>query len=243
MSAILDYKCPQCGGNVKYNSSNQQFMCESCSSSFPEETLNKYKNLKNSVSGESNYSWKSGISNEEFKEINNYICNSCGAEIIVDSTTVANSCPYCGSTVVLSDQISGIYKPDFIIPFKLDKKIAQNALKRFYRGKWLLPNDLKKACVDEIKSVYVPFWLFNCGTDAKIVFDAVNKRYWSDSNYNYEEISHYNVYRFGTLDFANIPVDGSSKIDDNYMEGLEPYDFSELIDFNPAYLSGYLADK
>ena len=43
--------------------------------------------------------------------------------------------------------------------------------------------------------------------------------------------------------FDKIPADGSSKMDDAYMDAIEPFDYSGLVDFDAAYLSGYLADK
>ena len=49
--------------------------------------------------------------------------------------------------------------------------------------------------------------------------------------------------RAGEVLFEKIPVDGSTKMDDDLMESIEPYDFSEAVDFQTAYLAGYLADK
>ena len=40
-----------------------------------------------------------------------------------------------------------------------------------------------------------------------------------------------------------MPVDGSTKMDDALMESIEPYDFSGAVDFQTAYLAGFLADK
>ena len=51
-----------------------------------------------------------------------------------EETTASASCPYCGSPVVLKGKLSGMLKPDYIIPFKLDKKQAKEALKRPMRG-------------------------------------------------------------------------------------------------------------
>ena len=45
------------------------------------------------------------------------------------------------------------------------------------------------------------------------------------------------------MEFARIPVDGSSKMPDDYMDSIEPFDFSELKPFSTAYMPGYLADK
>ena len=45
------------------------------------------------------------------------------------------------------------------------------------------------------------------------------------------------------MSFENIPVDGSSKMPDDLMESIEPFAFSEAVDFQTAYFAGYLADK
>ena len=49
--------------------------------------------------------------------------------------------------------------------------------------------------------------------------------------------------RGGEIGFERIPVDGSSKLDNTLMESIEPYDFSEAVDFNTAFLAGFFADK
>lgn len=51
------------------------------------------------------------------------------------------------------------------------------------------------------------------------------------------------MFRSGTIGFDHVPVDGSTKMPDELMESIEPYDFSEAVDFQTAYLAGYLADK
>ena len=43
--------------------------------------------------------------------------------------------------------------------------------------------------------------------------------------------------------FANIPVDGSEKMSDDYMESIEPFDYAEMVPFTQAYMTGFLADK
>ena len=68
-------------------------------------------------------------------------------------------------------------------------------------------------------------------------------RFWSDSDYDYTATSFYNLFRSGSLSFEHIPVDGSEKMPDDLMESLEPFDFTEAVDFRTAYLSGYFADK
>ena len=68
-------------------------------------------------------------------------------------------------------------------------------------------------------------------------------RCWSDSEYDYTETSYFSVTRGGSLGFERVPVDGSSKMADDLMESVEPFDFSEAVDFQTAYLAGFMADK
>ena len=92
-------------------------------------------------------------------------------------------------------------------------------------------------------SIYVPVWLFNADADANIRYKATKVRAWSDSNYNYTETSFYAISRGGKIGFERVPVDGSTKMDDALMESIEPYDFTGAVDFQTAYLAGFLADK
>ena len=97
--------------------------------------------------------------------------------------------------------------------------------------------------IDEIKGIYVPFWLFDTNVDATVRYRATKVRMWSDSDYDYTETSHFMVHRGGSIGFENVPVDGSTKMADDLMESIEPFNISGAVDFQTAYLAGYLADK
>ena len=156
----------------------------------------------------------------------------------------ATSCPFCGNPVVLMGQFKGDLRPDYIIPFKLDKKAAKAGFEKHLSGKRLLPKVFKSQNhIEEIKGVYVPFWLFDTDAKAKIRYRATTVRTWSDSEYDYTETSHFMVHRGGSIGFERVPVDGSSKMADDLMESIEPYNFEDAVDFQTAYLAGYMADK
>ena len=141
-------------------------------------------------------------------------------------------------------QLSGALKPDYVIPFKLDKKAAKEALKKHYLGKKLIPKVFKdENHLDEIKGIYVPFWLFDTEAEANIRYKATRVNMWSDRNYQYTNTSFFSVSRGGTLGFQRVPVDGSSKMDDALMESIEPFNFADAVDFQTAYLAGYFADR
>lgn len=90
---------------------------------------------------------------------------------------------------------------------------------------------------------YVPFWLFDTDVDAQVRYRATKVHTWSDSDYDYTETSHFMVHRGGSVGFEHVPVDGSSKMADDLMESIEPYNISDAVRFQTAYLAGYVADK
>lgn len=247
MNTLLEYKCPCCGGAISFDSASQNLKCPYCDTEFEIEALKTYNDDLNSDpydSMEWNGDEKTKISEEEAAELVSYVCTSCGGEIVCDYTTAASSCPYCDNPIIMKGKVSGDLRPDIVIPFKLDKNAAKKKLADFYKGKILLPKAFSEENhIDEIRGVYVPFWLFSCQSDAKVRYRATRTRIWADAKYHYTETSHYSVIREGSLDFKNVPVDGSTKMPDTIMESIEPFDLSDAVDFETAYLAGYLADR
>ncbi len=189
----------------------------------------------------------SGLSDDWGAEAANmraYSCPSCGAELICDATTAATSCPYCGNNSIVPGQFAGSLKPDRILPFKLNKEAAIAALKQHYKGKWLLPDAFSgENHLQKIQGVYVPFWLYDAKVDAECQFQGIIRTVSRHGDTETTATSYYNIIRKGTVEFNGVPVDGSTKTDDSYMDSLEPYDYSELKPFSLSYLPGYLADR
>ena len=247
MATLQEYKCPCCDGAIEFDAQSQKMACPYCGNEFEMETLASYDSELQKDS-ESNMEWETNAGAEwqegEADGLRTYQCKSCGGEIVGDDTLAASKCPYCGNQVVMMGQFSGALKPDFVIPFKLDKKAAKEALIRHYSGKKFLPKVFKdQNHIEEIKGVYVPFWLFDADANANVRYKGSRIRMWSDSRYEYTETSFFSVIREGTLGFEKVPVDGSTKMDDALMESIEPFDYSQAVDFQTAYLAGYVADK
>lgn len=247
MSAITEQKCPCCGGAVEFDVSSQNLKCPYCGTEFDIAALQQSEANEATVREADSVNWNNqsaGWAAGETDGMSVYGCNSCGGEIIADATTGATTCPYCGNQVVVKGQFSGALRPDLVIPFKLDKKAAKEAYKKYLKGKILLPKTFQdENHIEEIKGVYVPFWLFDADVDAKMRYRATRVRHWSDSNYDYTETQYYSIVREGNLGFDRVPVDGSTKMADDLMESIEPFDFTDAVDFQTAYLSGYLADR
>ena len=268
MAELMEYKCPACGGALEFDPTIQKMKCPYCDSVFAMEELAGKDEQLNTAEGtvqtgpdgepmnpedaaplpEDQLNWNtdagSAWDSGETAGMKVYVCNSCGGEIVGDETTAATSCPFCGNPVVMMGNFTGALKPDLVIPFKLDKKAAKDALRMHAKSKKMAPKLFSdEQHLDEIKGIYVPYWLFDSSADVQLRFRATRSRAWSDRNYNYVETEEFLVDRGGSMSFEAVPADGSSKMDDTLMESIEPFDVSEAVPFQTAYLAGYLADK
>ena len=260
---VTNYQCPACTGPLHFVGASGRLECEYCGASYDVaeiEALYAEKEEKaaaarqaaeetrqSAPSGDGGAWDTSGFSEDwgtEGDGMRAYSCPSCGAELICDENTAATSCPYCGNPTVVPGQFSGQLRPDFIIPFKLSKEDAVRALKKHYKGKIFLPKRFTlENHVQEIQGIYVPFWMFDGEAEGDAHYEATRSHTYRSGDYEITETEHYDVYRAGMVNFEKIPVDASSKMPDDHMDSIEPYDYQELKPFSTAYLPGFLADK
>ena len=254
---ISNYQCPSCTGPLRFDGKTSRLQCDYCGSGFSVQEIEALYKEKDeaaaaaaqqaqmgpddvSLEGE----WGTGSDWAKEQGLRAYNCPSCGAELICDATTAATSCPYCGNPSIVPGQLSNMLKPDYVIPFKLSKEDAVAALKKYYNGKKLLPRAFSnKNHIQEIKGVYVPFWLIDGTADADMQFQGTRVTSIPQGNYMVTTTDYYRIRRSGSVKFEKIPVDASSKMPDAHMDAIEPFDYSELKPFSNAYLPGFLAER
>lgn len=262
---VTNYQCPACTGPLHFSEDSGKLECEYCGASYDVaeiEALFAEKEKKaaeaqraaeeaskgQTASDDDGETWDFSDMQEDWgtdgEGMRSYSCPSCGAELICDESTAATACPYCGNPTIVPGQFSGGWRPDYIIPFKQSKENAVEALKEHYRGKFFLPKAFKKENhVQEIQGIYVPFWMFDGEATGEAHYEATRSRTYRSGDYDVTETKYYNVYRAGHVAFEKVPVDASSKMPDNHMDSIEPYDYEKLKPFSTAYLPGFLADK
>ena len=249
----VSYKCPSCSAPLSFQPGHDKVTCEFCGTEFEvkavEAMFEKEQERAAKAQAAQEAKWKtedagSEWAAEEAEALRKFTCSQCGAEIVADGNTMATECCYCGNPTMLPGRFDGMLKPDFVIPFKKTKEEAVAALMKFYEGKTLLPNAFTaNNRVQDIQPMYVPFWLFDSDVTASASFKAETVNVYDTSDETITETSVYDCERGGTMHFDRIPVDGSEKMDDDYMESIEPFDYSEMVPFSAGYLTGYLADK
>lgn len=269
---VTNYQCPACTGPLHYSAKSGKLACDYCGSSFDVAEIEALYARKEAEAAAAKQAadakaeaaqaakaeaaeaaaasggWDaSDLSRDwgaEADGLRVYSCPSCGAELICDQSTAATACPYCGNPAIVPGQFSGALRPDYILPFRLSKDDAVQALRAHYKGKPFLPRSFTSANhIEQIQGVYVPFWLFDGGAEGAASYRASNTNVYETGDYEITETRHYHVVRAGSLVFEKIPVDASSKMPDDHMDSIEPFDYAQLRPFSTAYLPGYLADK
>lgn len=269
---VTNYQCPACTGPLHYSARSGKLECDYCGSSFDVAEIEALYARKEAEAAAAKQAadakteaaqaakaeaaeaaaasggWDtSDLSRDwgaEADSLRVYSCPSCGAELICDQSTAATACPYCGNPAIVPGQFSGALRPDYILPFRLSKDDAVQALRAHYKGKPFLPRSFTSANhIEQIQGVYVPFWLFDGGAEGAASYRASNTNVYETGDYEITETRHYHVVRAGSLAFEKIPVDASSKMPDDHMDSIEPFDYAQLRPFSTAYLPGYLADK
>ena len=231
MSKVLDSKCPNCGAPIHFKPELGKFKCDHCDSEFCAEQLTDMDKIKDVI-------------DKQLESYVNYNCPDCGAEIITDENTAATFCVYCGNTSIIKNRLSGEFAPKYIIPFKVEKKKAIEAFKGLRKGRPLTPKAfVSEKNIEKITGVYIPFWLYDVDVSGTVNAKATKVSSWSVGDTRYTKTDYYKVIRSGNMVFNRVPVDGSTRFNNDMMNSIEPFDYGKLIDYNHAYLSGFLAEK
>lgn len=253
--ANITYRCPECGGEIGWNGPLGMFKCEYCDGQFSKDKISgintdtEHEDIQHGEEVDDEYAvTDDGTISTGANSLVKYRCSNCQAELITDKSTAASICVYCGRPIVMTEQIIGDFKPKYVLPFKKTKEEALTVFSKFMK-KPLTPKDFKDAVtVDKVQGIYIPFWLFSGKCMLQGRYKSMNCVREKKTRVNDDErvLRIWDVYdskREGIISFDKIPADGSSKTDDEAMQSIEPYDFKELIPFDPAYLSGYLAER
>lgn len=244
---IIEYKCPCCNAGLVFGNQVQKLTCEYCDNTFDIDAVRAYNESEANHASE-DFSWdteeKTEWTESEQTALNVFLCPACGGEILTDDTTAATFCPFCDNPSIMPTQLSGSLKPEAVLPFQKSREDATAAFLKLCKGKPLLPKDFTaQQRLEKITGMYVPFWLYDCDADFSGSYKATRIHRWSDSRYHYTRTEHFLLRRKGNAGFVGIPMDGSTKMDDPFMESIEPFDYSQMVPFEMPYLTGYLADR
>lgn len=266
----IQYKCPSCSAPIEFNPVTGRMACEYCGSSFEVAEVEQFNAslaqagspvspdadgavdsapaVPSPGSAEAGDQWKQSaatyVDQSELGPVATLVCNSCGAEIVADPTTISTRCGFCNNTFVASSRIQSTRIPDFIIPFALDKTGMLNAFKKATTGKFLLPRAFQDThTLSEATGTYIPYWYHDADASGTITLKGTQTRTWSDTEFDYVETDVFQITRDASAKFRGVPVCATTKLEETRAEGVEPFELADSKSFATAYLSGYAASS
>jgi len=180
-------------------------------------------------------------------------CKSCGAHTTLEPNISASVCAFCGASAVVEVPAdSKLVRPEGLLPFAIPKEKAIQTFQTWISGLWFRPNDLKsKSKISKLQGVYIPFWTFDAATHSRWTAEA-GYHYYADvevvenghtvtkreQRTRWEPASGF-VEKF----FDDVPVPASRGIEPELSRGIEPFPTSDIVAYEPSYLSGFLAEE
>lgn len=246
MAGIQEYRCPFCGSMIVFNDFSHMKHCPYCGSKINMEAKDveveeKQEPIVSQKPEEpQNIQPKEEEANISFMK---YVCESCHSEMEANDENEHKACPYCGG-IMKPHERKTFDQPDFIIPFQQTKEDAKRTFQALIKGKSLLPEEYRSADkIDSIQGVYIPFWIFDYDMNGKLNYQTTKSTYWNDAMYKYNKKEEYQVLREGTMEFESIQLCASSKIPENYVKAITPFDLNTAIPFDIAHTNGYNVQK
>lgn len=254
--AAITYKCPNCDGGLAFDPASQTYHCEYCLSHYTQEELDKLQpdearehqgsgeaGQEEPPEGEPNRK-RDDTSGEEGSSAVLYTCPSCGAQIVTDHTTAATFCYYCHNPVVLAGRLEGKFAPDYVIPFQIDRKRAEEIFSQWIRKKRYVPDAFyNKKQIETMSGVYFPYWLYSCQVDGLLDAQGTRLRTWDTAGMRYTETQIYDVKRQGIMEVDHVARNGLRKANRQLVDGVLPYEMKDKKGFSMGYLSGFLAEN
>lgn len=232
-----DKKCPACGGVLDFNPTKGKMVCPYCDSEYEIEVENPdfeaeeldFESAENSAC----YDWK--------LETKSVVCKSCGAETIYEAHEIANECPYCGSNQVMEAGAEHIMAPGGVVVFKLDANKASELFQSWIKHKFFCPKLAKESAKPKaFKGLYLPFWTFDCKTISSYTGQYGVKKRTAGNN---SDIKWYKTMGIYKHNFDDVLICGSKKQNTSMLNGLEPFNTKDVVEYKPEYLAGFMAER
>jgi len=247
--------CKSCGAILKFAPGTNNLTCEYCGH---ENEITRSHDAEDITE----LDFHSHISEElkstpDTQQLSTVKCTSCGAESTLKPNVTADECAFCGTALVLKNaHITTLLKPKTVLPFKVDKKKANESFYKWLKSLWFAPGNLKNyASTDKLNGMYIPYWTYDTNTHTD---------YSGERGIDRQETEYYTVEENGNTvqktrtrtvtdwyhasgnvndDFDDVLVNASNSLPRPFVDALEPWDLESLVPFNENYLAGFRSES
>jgi hypothetical protein len=252
ITALEKHACPACGAQAEWNPGTRKLVCPYCGTESPYQfspatgavaeldLVRVLREMPDELRG-----WQAARRSVQ--------CQSCRAVMVFEPERVGQNCEFCGSPALIDYQeIKAPIRPQSLLPFAISESRVRESIRAWYRSKWLAPNALRRrALVDRVHSVYLPYWTFDAHVRCPWTADAGHYYYtterYRDSSGNVQtrQVRHVRwVPASGVVQhfFDDVPVPGSRGVHANLLRQVEPFPTEELVPYDTGYLSGHVVE-
>ncbi len=251
-TALAKHACAACGGQAEWNPSKRALVCPFCGTEAPAELdeatgaideidlIKTLREMPDDLRG-----WQADTRSVQ--------CRSCHAISVFQADRVGQNCDFCGSSQLVDYQeIKAPIRPRSLLPFQVDETRIRAKVRKWFASKWLAPSRLKrKAFVDTIHGIYIPFWTFD--SQVQCNWTAMSGTYYyttqtytdSQGKTRTRQVRHVRwMPAAGSLEhfFDDTPVSGTRGFDTAHIEQVQPFPTSDLVPYDTAYLSGFVVE-
>ena len=258
------YKCPGCGASLEFDPKAGLLVCNNCGQLYRADELPGAEEIassqpsyaeQQSYTSQPSYTEQQSYtsqplyaeqqsytsqpaysapveqaSTDDYMDINVYHCSSCGSEIMTNDVEASKLCSYCGQPTIMFDRVSRERKPKKIIPFVLNKEQALARAKAKYSGARYLMDGLDSISVESVNAIYMPYYAYESKMSISTSITMTNNE------------SKKVTYTPQASKEHTVMLDASKRFNDYASKQLNPFPASNMVDFHPAYLSGFYAD-
>ena len=145
---------------------------------------------------------------------------------------------------MLNDRLTDEFRPDGVIPFKLDKKAAEAEFKSFISKKrFVQPDFFSQAQMEDFSGVYYPYWSCDISGEGSFDGEGTNVSIRNGAKETVTITRIFAVHREGRLTFRQMIRKALTKADGKLSDGIHPYQMEDIKPYESGYLSGFLAEK
>lgn len=212
---ITDIHCPVCGAPAEFDIVRQQYLCGYCGGKVEIGAAIREKQGFREMQAAK---LRNDVRNYKMFSIS---CNRCGAKVVFGENEALSTCPFCGQALVRKEYLNAAGIPESVIPFRLTRDEAVQMLQQ-----WCTQNPRRreagklKPLLPELKGFYLPYELVRGPVHMNV------QRMDGGSTYRFEG--------FLTGEFVN----RSAQLDNLLLDGMEPFDTADLVEFDFAYAAG-----
>ncbi|MBR4391592.1 MAG: hypothetical protein IKT08_05765 [Bacteroidales bacterium] len=210
----LVIRCEYCGGDQYYDISKQKYCCSHCgaeaSNADKKAEYRRWKRMRQEVVL------------QDFAKVKNFSCPSCGAQTMATGDDVSAQCPFCQNTMI-DAAFSDDNLPEVILPFKITQEEAKNQLKG-----WIAKNRNNAAAklieknLHRFTGCYLPYHLVRGGYNGSM---AISLQDGSAAHYPFRAYLNHTA------------VNASKDWNNLFLDGIEPFDFSDAREFDFGFLN------